>query len=126
MTGTHGPNASGDEQSNQPQTRAVAVPRNPPSYRATSRFQQRLKERVPEYLHDSLPGQLIEDGRVNRAGEYPPGAGTGKSTPVAFSDEIGGETWTLIVALQPRALTVYRGPPSESPETADSDREVTT
>jgi hypothetical protein len=72
---------------------------------------------------------------VNRAGEYSPGAGIGKSTPVAFSDEIGGETWTLIVDLQPRALipdgthaalTVYRGPPSESPETADSAREVTT
>jgi hypothetical protein len=112
----------------------VAVPRTPPSYRATSHFQQRLKERVPEYLRDSLPGQLIEDGRVTRAGEYRPGTGAGKGTPVAFSDEIGGETWTLIAALRPRALirdgthaalTVYRGPPSESPETADSGREVT-
>ena len=111
----------------------VAVPRTPPSYRATSHFQQRLKERVPEYLRDSLPGQLIEDGRVTRAGEYRPGTGAGKGTPVAFSDEIGGETWSLIVALRPRALvrdgthaalTVYRGPPSESPETADSGREA--
>ena len=112
----------------------VAVPRDPPAYRATTHFQQRLKERVPEPLHDSLPGQLIEDGRVNRAGEYRPGTGAGKGTPVAFSDEIGGDTWTLIVALRPRALirdgthaalTVYRGPPEQTPETADSGREVT-
>jgi hypothetical protein len=111
----------------------IAPPREPPTYRATTHFQQRLKERVPEHLHDSLPRQLIEDGRVNVAGEYRPGTGPGKGTPVAFSDEIGGETWTLIVALRPRALirdgthaalTVYRGPPSESPETADSAPEV--
>jgi hypothetical protein len=111
----------------------VAVPRDPPSYRATSHFQQRLKQRVPEYLRDSLPGQLIKDGRVTCAGEYRPGTGPGNGTPVAFSDEIGGETWTLIVALRPRALirdgthavlTVYRGAPSESPETADNGPEV--
>jgi len=112
----------------------VAVPRTPPSYRATTHFQQRLKERVPEHLRDSLPRRLIEDGRVNVAGEYRPGTGPGKGTPVAFSDEIGGETWTLIAALRPRALTrdgthaaltVYRGPPSESPETAESAPEAT-
>ena len=114
-------------------TMPVAVPRDPPTYRATAHFQQRLKERVPEYLRDSLPGQLIEDGRVNVAGEYRPGTGPGKGTPVAFSGEIGGETWTLIVALRPRALgrdgthavlTVYQGPPEQTPETADSGPEV--
>jgi hypothetical protein len=56
------------------------------------------------------------------------------TVPVAFSDEIGGDTWTLIVALRPRALirggthaalTVYRGPPEQTPETADSGPEVT-
>jgi hypothetical protein len=112
----------------------VAVPRDPPAYRATTHFQQRLKQRVPEYLRDSLPGRLIEDGRVNVAGEYRPGTGAGNGTPVAFSDEIGGDTWTLIAALRPRALTrdgthavltVYRGPPSESPESAVSGPEVT-
>jgi hypothetical protein len=112
----------------------VAAPRDPPSYRATSHFQQRLKERVPEYLRDSLPGRLIEDGRVARAGEYRPGTGAGKGTPVAFSDEIAGDTWTLIAALRPRALTrdgthaaltVYRGPASKSSETGDSAPEVT-
>lgn len=111
----------------------VPVPRDPPSYRATAHFQQRLKQRVPEYLRDSLPGRLIEDGRVNRAGEYRPGTGAGKGTPVAFSDEIGGDTWTLIAALRPRALvrdgthaalTVYQGPPSETPETATDGPEV--
>jgi hypothetical protein len=106
----------------------VAVPREPAAYRPTVHFGQRLKDRVPEHDRDALPRRLIEDGRVNVAGEYRPGTGPGKGTPVAFSDEIGGETWTLIAALRPRALTrdgthavltVYRGPPSESPETAD-------
>jgi hypothetical protein len=111
----------------------VAVPRDPPSYRATAHFQQRLKQRVPEHLRDSLPGRLIEDGRVNVAGEYRPGTGPGKGTPVAFSDEIGGDTWTLIAALRPRALvrdgthavlTVYQGPPEQTPETATDGPEV--
>jgi hypothetical protein len=111
----------------------VAVPRDPPSYRATTHFQQRLKERVPEHLRDSLPGQLIEEGRVNVAGEYRPGTGAGKGTPVAFSDEIGGETWTLIVALRPRALirdgthaalTIYRGRAEDPSETEDTRRGV--
>ena len=111
----------------------VAVPRDPPTYRATAHFQQRLKERVPEYLHDSLPGRLIEDGRVSRAGEYRPGTGPGKGTPVAFSAEIDGETWTLIAALRPdafgrdgkhAALTVYRGPPEQTPEAGEDAREV--
>ena len=112
----------------------VAPPREPRAYRATSHFQQRLKERVPEYLRDSLPGQLIEDGAVSRAGEYRPGTGPGKGTPVAFSDEIGGETWTLIAALRPRALTrdgthaaltVYQGAPEQPPEAGESGRGVT-
>ena len=113
----------------------VAPPRDPPTYRATAHFQQRLKERVPEYLRDSLPGRLIKDGRVVRAGEYRPGTGPGKGTPVAFSAEIDGEKWTLIAALRPdafgregdrkhAALTVYRGPPEQPPETADSGPEV--
>ena len=112
----------------------VAVPRDPPTYRATAHFQQRLKERVPEYLHDSLPGRLIEDGRVSRAGEYRPGTGPGKGTPVAFSAEIDGEKWTLIAALRPdafgregqkhAALTVYQGAPEQTPETAEDTREV--
>ena len=111
----------------------VAVPRDPPTYRATAHFQQRLKERVPEYLRDSLPGRLIEDGRVTRAGEYRPGTGPGKGTPVAFSDEIDGDTWTLIVALRPRALirngthaalTIYRGRTEDPPETEDTRRGV--
>ena len=113
----------------------VAVPRDPPTYRATAHFQQRLKERVPEWLHDSLPARLIEDGRVARAGEYRPN-GTGKGTPVAFTDEIAGESWTLIAALRPdafgregdrkhAALTVYQGPPKQAPETAGDSPEVT-
>ena len=110
----------------------VAPPRDPPTYRATAHFQQRLKERVPEYLRDSLPGRLIKDGRVVRAGEYRPGTGPGKGTPVAFSAEIDGETWTLVAALRPdafardgkhAALTVYQGAP-EQPETAEDTQEV--
>jgi hypothetical protein len=106
----------------------VAVPRDPPTYRATTHFQQRLKERVPEHLRDSLSGQPIKDGRVNVAGKFRPGTGAGKGTPVALSDEIDSDTWTLIVALRPRALirdgthaalTVYQGPPEQTPETAD-------
>ena len=111
----------------------VAVPRDPPTYRATAHFQQRLKERVPEFRRDSLPGRLIKDGRVARAGEYRPGTGPGKGTPVAFSDEIDGKTWTLIVALRPdafgrdgkhAALTVYQGAPKQAPETAGDSPEV--
>ena len=112
----------------------VAVPRDAQAYRATAHFQQRLKERVPEFQRASLPGRLIEDGRVTRAGEYRPN-GTGKGTPVAFTDEIVGETWTLIAALRPdafgregdrkhAALTVYRGAPEQPPETAGDSREV--
>ena len=110
----------------------VAVPRDPPAYRATHHFQQPLNERVPEHRRGTLPRGLIEAGHVSRAGEYRPN-GSGKGTPVAFSDEIAGETWTLIVALRPRAfgrdgkhaaLTVYQGPLTQAAETADDSPEV--
>ena len=110
----------------------VAVPRDAQAYRATAHFQQRLKERVPEFRHDTLPGRLIEGGRASRAGEYRPN-GTGKGTPVAFSDEIAGDTWTLIAALRPdafgrdgkhAALTIYQGAPEHPPEAGEDAREV--
>mgnify|MGYP006896946126 CR=1 FL=1 len=98
----------------------VAVPRDPAAYRSTVHFQQRLRARVPEYRRDSLPRQLIEDGEARRAGQFRDGPGEARGTPVAITDEIAGETWTLVVSLRPTAfgrtgrhaaVTVYTGRP---------------
>lgn len=106
----------------------VAVPRDPEAYRSTAHLVQRLRDRVPEFRRGTLPRRLIEDGEPTRAGEYRDGPGEAVGTPVAFTDEIAGETWTLVVSLRPTgftrdrphtALTVFRGRPEAGPEVTE-------
>jgi hypothetical protein len=55
MTGTHGTNASGDEQSNQPQTRAVAV--------ALQKRPERLKEFIEFHPNPTVDAVLALSDR---------------------------------------------------------------
>ena len=100
----------------------VRPPRDPAAYRATTHFQQNLRERVPELDRSELPRRIIEDGTATRqvtdrdALDLSVGG-----TPVAFTERVDGDPWTVVVALRPqaftsdrlhRALTIYQGRPS--------------
>lgn len=98
----------------------VRPPRAPAAYRPTDHYLQQQRERVPEF-DQSLPRRVIETGEVTRV----PGAsvedGNQFGTTVAFTTTVRGESWTVVVALRPkafatdakhRAVTVYQGFPA--------------
>ena len=114
----------------------VAPPRDPEAYRATDHFRNRLRERVDDHRRDTLPAELIREGRVRRApataGDVPERE---QGATVAFSTAAAtGRPWTFIAALRPiafaepdqrhRAITIYQGPaPDVDAATARGGRE---
>lgn len=100
------------------------IPREPEAYRVTNHFVNRLKQRVDEAWHPSLPATLIQDGTLTR---LKPEAPTGKNcyeceTKVAFSStDPKQRVWTLVAGLRHeayihddechRAITIYLGTP---------------
>lgn len=112
----------------------VAPPRDSSAYRATDHFRNRLRERVDDHRRDTLPAELIREGRVRRV------AATGDDVPehergacVAFSTATAtGRPWTLIAALRPaafasdderhRAVTIYQAPAPDADAAAAAAR----
>jgi hypothetical protein len=100
------------------------VPRDPEAYRVTNHFVNRLKQRVDDAWHPSLPATLIRDGSITR---LKPDVKTGKNrhecdTTVAFSSTGPKQrVWTLVAGLRHeayvhddechRAITIYLGTP---------------
>jgi hypothetical protein len=112
----------------------ITPPRDPSAYRATDHFRNRLRERVDDHRRDTLPAELIREGRVRRAPataddvpEHERGACVAFTTATAT-----GRPWTLIAALRPlaftaddqrhRAITIYQGPAPDATATARGGR----
>jgi hypothetical protein len=100
----------------------------------TDHFRNRLRERVDNHRRDTLPAELIREGRVRRAPttaddvpEHERGACVAFTTATAT-----GRPWTLIAALRPlaftaddqrhRAITIYQGPAPDAAPAARGDR----
>ena len=100
----------------------VQPPRDPGEYRATTHFQQNLRDRVPELDRSELPRRIIEDGTATRQLSLDALDLSVGGAPVAFTEGVDGDPWTVVVALRPeafvdadrlhRALTIYQGTPS--------------
>jgi hypothetical protein len=77
---------------------------------------------VPKFERD-LPRQVIQNGRVRRVHGDDVADSPDYGTPVAFTETVRGDPWTVVVALRPDAyavadsthyaLTVWQGTPAE-------------
>jgi len=110
----------------------VRPPREPAAYRATTHFQQSLRDRVPELDRSVLPRRVIQNGTATRQVTDDDALDLSEGgTPIAFTETVAGGPWTVVVALRPeafadhtgdrlhRALTIYQGRPS--PEAGGGD-----
>jgi hypothetical protein len=78
-----------------------------------------------------VPRRIIEDGRATRqvTDDDALDLAGGRGTPVAFTETVDGDLWTVVVALRPeaftsdrlhRALTIYQGQPSHEDRGGDA------
>ena len=121
---THNTTSDGSSRSGELIEIPVLPPRTPSCYRPTQHFKMRLRERVPSRHFGPVPAKLIENGRLQRRPWGAPDDLANPGQPVAFTDEIDGETYTVVAALQPAGfcspdtkhdlLTVYTGEPNGS------------
>jgi hypothetical protein len=99
----------------------VIPPRDPESYRITSHFRNRLRQRVPDAFRPSLPANLIRDGRILR---LETDAETQSHGAVVAFTTTGPKQrpWTLIAGLRAeafnsadehhRVVTIFQGTPN--------------
>jgi len=102
----------------------VRPPRDLDRYQSTTHFIQRLRERVPDHHQGPVPREIIESGRVTRRPWSSDDGLAAPGQPVAFTGEVDGDRYTVIVALRPsgyrspetthEVVTVYEGDPSDA------------
>lgn len=107
----------------------VKPPREPSAYRTTKHFKQRLRERVPGFQHGPVPAKIIENGSITRRPWTAPEDLEEPGQPIAFTGEVDGDTYTVIVALMPSGyrsadtkhavLTVWQGEAPAADQVAD-------